>query len=130
MYGVPSMTTLGSTVYDNLFAGSVSDIVTDVRNLEAGQVVTRGTVLGEITATGCMCIVNSANTDGSNKLYAIAADGVDATLGIQPVPIYITGEFNKNALVFGGTDTSATHLDYAKQIGIYFKSNVTVGGTY
>ncbi|MEN6568054.1 MAG: head decoration protein [Veillonellales bacterium] len=124
------MASLGSLVYDNLFAGNVADIVTDAGVLASGQNVVRGAVLGKVTATGKLVLVDSTKTDGSQTIYAIAADAVDATAADQPIPLYFTGEFNRAALTFGGTDTYAKHIDAAKAIGIFFKSNVTVGGTY
>lgn len=124
------MNSLGSTTYDNLFAGNVADIVTDVRTLIAGQNVVRGTALGRITASGKLKKVDSTAVDGSQTIYAIAADNVDATSTDQQIPVYFTGEFNQAVLVFGGTDTYVTHKESAKAIGIFFKSNETVGGMY
>lgn len=124
------MRSLGSMIYDNLFAGSVEDIVTDSAVLVSGQSVVRGTALGLITASKKVTVLNSANTDGSQNIYAIAADAVDATTGDQPIPVYFTGEFNQSAITFGGTDTYVTHKLAARAIDIFFKSNVTVGGTY
>jgi len=124
------MTSLGSTTYDNLFAGSVGDVVSDARTLILGQNVVRGAALGRITASSKLTLVNSAAVDGSQTIYAIAADAVNATSADQPIPVYLGGEFNQAALVFGGTDTQATHREAAKAIGIFFKTNETVGGMY
>lgn len=124
------MTSLGSLTYDNLFAGNVADIATDMGTLAAGQKVARGAVLGRVTADKTLKLVDSTKADGTQTVYAVAAEAVDATAAAQPVPIYFTGEFNKAALTFGGTDTAATHEAAARNIGIFFKSNVTVGGTY
>ena len=123
------MTSQGSVTYDNLFAGNVADVVTGVGTLASGQNVTRGTALGRLTADGTLKVVDSTKSDGTQTIYAIAADAVNATSAAQPVPVYFTGEFNKAALIFGGTDTAATHEVAARNIGIFFKSNVTAGGT-
>ncbi len=124
------MTNLGSLTYDNLFAGNVSDVVTDVGTLATGQSVARGTALGKVTASEKLVVVDSSKSDGSQTIYAIAADAVNATAADQPVPIYLTGEFNQAALTFGGSDTFAKHKDTARSIGIFFKTNVTEGGMY
>ena len=122
------MTNLGSLTYDNLFAGSAADVVADIGTLASGQNVNRGAVLGKITVGGKLVIADSSKSDGSQTIYAIAADAVNATTADQPVPIYLTGEFNQAALTFGGSDTFVKHKDTAKAIGIFFKTNVTEGG--
>ena len=121
---------LGSLAYDNLFAGNVAKVVTGVGTLASGQNVARCAVLGKVTATSKLVLADSTKTDGSQTIYAIAADPVDATAADQPITLYFTGEFNQAALTFGGTDTYEKQIDAAKAIGIFFKSNVTVGGTY
>jgi hypothetical protein len=123
------MAELGSLTYDNLFAGNVADVVTDVGTLAAGQKVSRGAVLGLITASEKLVLADSTKSDGSEVIYAIAADAVDATATDQPIPLYLTGEYNVAALTFGGTDTADKQAVAARKIGIFFKSNVTVGGT-
>ena len=128
MMGV-GMTSQGFVTYDNLFSGSAAKVVTDVGTLVSGQNVARGTVLGRITASGKLTKVLSTATDGSQAPFAVAADAVDAAAGDQPIPIYLSGEFNQAALTFGGTDTAATHMVAARNIGIFFKKNVTAGGT-
>lgn len=120
--------TLGSISYNNLWSGNVCDVVPGVETLLSGQVVTRGTVLGMITASGKLQIADSTKSDGSQTIYAIAAEACDATGGDKPINVYYTGEFNTAALTFGGTDTAAKQKVAARNIGIFFGSNVTVGG--
>lgn len=93
--------------YDRMFAGD-ADIITDSGTLITGQNLKRGAVLGKITASGKLTLVNSANTDGSQNPYAILAADTDATIADKICPIFIAGEFNNNGLVFGGTDTQTT----------------------
>lgn len=113
---------LGTFSPDSLIAGnSVPKLVNGVI-LEAGQgVLTRGTVIGIVTATKKAKIVNNAATDGSEKPYAILTDTIDATQEIATTA-YITGEFNKNALTFGGDDTAADHELELRKLGIYLKN--------
>jgi len=116
---------------DNLFGGSTMPIVTDAMIIAAGQNLKRGAVLGQITATGKGKLVNSANAgataDGSETIYAILAEDVNATTVDKTVVVYLTGEFNENALTFGGTDTSTMYKAAARKVGIFFKSVVKGG---
>lgn len=117
------MPTLDTFERDNLFAGGVQPVVTGPIVIASGQNLTRGTVLGIVTATGEGTIVNSAATDGSQTPYAILQEDVDATSEAKAASIYFTGEFNENALTFGGTDTADTHRKKLREIGIFLKSN-------
>ncbi|MCY9710047.1 head decoration protein [Paenibacillus larvae] len=114
--------------YDDLIAGGVSPIVAKGAILKAGSgVQKRGAVLGRIggTAEGAdeLKPVDSKNEDESKKPFAILADViVDATDADQRISVYLTGEFNRNALTFGGTDTVATHEEALRDIGIFVKT--------
>lgn len=113
--------------YDNLFAGTqVQPIVADEVTIASGAgVVTRGTVLGKITASGLSKAVDSTQTDGSEEVYAILAETVDATSADTKAPAYFTGEYNEAALTFGGSDDADTHRDAARGLGIFFKTNIS-----
>lgn len=129
---MPLQDTFDSPTPDNLFAGTqVQPVVANEVLLQAGLgLLIRGTVLGKITADGEAVPVNSAvdPADGSEDVYAILAEDTDTgdTGGGDPIPApgYFTGEFNENALTFGGTDTADTHRDAARALGIFFKENV------
>jgi hypothetical protein len=115
--------TYDSFTRDNLFAsGSGFPIAVDYLTIASGASLTRGTVLGIITASGKAAKVNSANTDGSQTAYAILCQDTDASAADVVAPVYLTGEFNGNSLVFGGTDTTATHKAALRKIGIFIKS--------
>lgn len=109
--------------YDQLFAGD-ADIITDSGVLVAGQNLKRGAVLGKITASGKLTLVNSANVDGSQNPYAILAADTDATTADKTCPLFVAGEFNSNGLIFGGTDTPATHKAALRDLGIFLKDPV------
>lgn len=109
--------------YDHLFAGD-ADIITDSGTLVTGQNLPRGAVLGKITASGKLKLVDSAASDGSQAPYAILAANTDATSADKTCPLYMAGEFNSNGLTFGGTDTAATHKVALRDIGIYLKDPV------
>lgn len=65
--------------------------------------------------------VNSANVDGSGVSDCILADSVDTTSGDVVATAYKSGSFNRKALIFGGSDTAATHEEHLRTLGIYLK---------
>jgi hypothetical protein len=66
-------------------------------------------------------LVNSANVDGSNVAAAVLVEDVDTTNGVQIHAVFMTGEFNANALTFGGTDTWQTHFDEMQRRNMYIR---------
>ena len=110
---------------DNLFAGNVAPVVADIATIVSGAgILTRGTVLGLVTLSGKLTIVDSSKSDGTQLPYAVLAENVDATSADKDCGVYLTGEFNNDKLVFGGTDTAATHKVNARKIGIFFKNTL------
>ncbi|GAV21602.1 head decoration protein [Carboxydothermus pertinax] len=109
---------------DNLFAGHVMPKVTDVGTIAAGQNLPRGAVLGRVTADGKLKLVDKAATDGSQNVYAILAEATDATTADKVAPIYLTGEFNENALTLAAGTTVADIKASARAVGIFIKSAV------
>lgn len=69
--------------------------------------------------SGKFKVVNSANVDGSENPYAVLAEDVDATSADKVVTGYLSGDFNEAKLVFGGSDTIATHEDKLRALGIF-----------
>jgi len=114
------MTVLDTFTPDNLFAGNVFPVVMDKGTI-TGASLTRGTVLGQVTTGGKLVAVDSTKSDGSQTVYAILAEDADASEADKVVPICLTGEFNEARLIFGGTDTAATHKSNARKVGIFFK---------
>ena len=121
MSNYAEFTNIGSMTRDNLFAGQVQEPVAGTETITGSGTLVRGTVLGLITASGKLCIVNSANSDGSQTPYAILAEDVVATAGGVIGSVYYSGEFNVNALVFGGTDTYSTHRVAARKLAMFFR---------
>ena len=112
--------------YNKLFAGNVMPVVTEKIIIASGAgVLSRGAVVGVITASGKGNIVDSTRSDGSQKPYGILCDAVDATSADKAATIYMTGEFNSAALTFGGTDTAATHKAALRELGIFLKTNIS-----
>lgn len=111
---------------DNIFAASqVQPVVATAATVLSGEgVLARGSVMGRVSASGKLKLVDSTENDGSEKPYGILADSVDATSADATGVIFLTGEFNSDALIFGGTDTAADHEAEARKIGLFFKTNI------
>lgn len=106
---------------DRLIAGDLKLVTRDVTIL-TGQVISRGTVLGKITASGKYIKSLSAASDGSETPVAILADDVDATSADVNAPIYETGEFNEDQITLGTAHTVASVRDGLRALGIHLKS--------
>ncbi|RCX20887.1 bacteriophage lambda head decoration protein D [Anaerobacterium chartisolvens] len=120
---------IGQTTPDNLIAGHEIPILTTGITLEKNQgTILRGTVLGTVTATGAAKLVDKSASDGTEKADCILTDNIDTGDGSEAENItaeaYITGVFNKNALIFGETDTAADHELRLRELGIYLKENI------
>lgn len=117
---------IDSVGYDNLFGTMPGqDIHIKSVTVKSGQgVLKRGTVVGIITTGGKAATVNSASADGSQTANCILTDDVDTTGGDVVTTAYATGTFNRAALIFGGTDTAATHETRLRELGIFLKENI------
>lgn len=120
---------MSETIYnfDNLFA-STDFIVSETVIILSGQNIVRGTVLGRVTATGKMKIVDSTNSDGSENPYAVAVEDVDASAADVTSAAFTAGVFNENKLVVGGSDTVAQHKDAMRLLGMYQQPSLTTTG--
>lgn len=74
--------------------------------------------------SGQVKIVNSANLDGSAVPDSILMNAAADSNATQVVDVYKTGEFNEDALTFGGSDTHDTHRDALRALGIYLKDTL------
>ncbi|CAM3300048.1 MULTISPECIES: head decoration protein [Paenibacillus] len=118
-----------SVPYDNLIAGMVQPIVTQSIIIEpaTGAVYERGTVMARTgfaaDGTWICTIVDSQAAGAAQKVpVAVLADElVDATTAQQRATVYTQGEFNRDALIFGGNDTIATHEAALNDAKIYTK---------
>ncbi|MGJ0848268.1 head decoration protein [Tissierella praeacuta] len=116
---------IGSVNYDNLFAGTNVPVLTKSVTLKSGQgVLKRGTVLGIVTNTGLAVPVDSSNTDGSEKADCILTDNIDTGNEDIVITAYSSGLFNRNALIFGGTDKAEKHETRLRELGIFLKDNI------
>lgn len=109
---------------DKLIAGYNMGIVTQGATLISGQTLTRGAVLGQITASGKYTLSLSASSDGSQTPCAVLAEDTDASGGDKACTIYMTGEFNPNAMTFGTghTATTVATVTALRDAGIFLKT--------
>lgn len=117
---------LGSTetyVGDSLIAGDFPRVTKTVTIL-SGQVIARGTLLGQITAGGKFIKSLSAAVDGSQTPAAILADDVDASGGDVTAGVYFSGEFNAAAIVFGASHTASSVDAGLRQRSIFLKTGI------
>lgn len=110
--------------HDALLAGPADLLVEQKVTLVSGQNVTRGTVLGKITASGKYAANNSASADGSEAPVAIAADDCDASAADAECIVYVAGIFNETELVYGGADTADTVRAALHDLGIYLRKGM------
>lgn len=113
----------GSLSHDNLIAGTAINMVTESIVLDTGN-LSRGAVLGKITATGKYVLSASAAGDGSQTPVAILAEDADATAGDKVTVAYLTGEFNTAALTLGAGHTIASITAGLRDQGIFLKTNL------
>jgi hypothetical protein len=112
---------IGTYTPDNLLAGGFPR-VTGWGSIASGAgVLARGTVLGQLTTGGNLKAVDSSQTDGTQNPYAVLAEDTDATSADVPAPLFLTGEFDQNRLVFGGSDTVDTHRKALRALSIFAK---------
>lgn len=100
----------------NLLAGEMYRSTKGV-TMAAGQIYPAGSVIA-LNSDKKGVLLDSA--DAELELYGVLAGEVDATKAAASGVAYLTGEFNRNALTFGGDDTYEDHEDSAREKGIFF----------
>ncbi|MDR1288005.1 MAG: head decoration protein [Treponema sp.] len=111
----------GTFTPDNLLGGAFPRVTGTGTIVSGAGALVRGTVLGQITSGGKLKTVNSANTDGSQTPYAVLAEDADASSSDVQAAVFLTGEFDENRLVFGGSDTVATHRKALRALSVFPK---------
>lgn len=114
----------GSHTHDNLIAGTAVNAVTESIVLDTGN-LTRGALLGRVTATGKYILSLAAASDGSEVPRAILADDTNATSADKTTVAYMTGEFNTAAITFGTGHTAGSVKDGLRDLGIFLKTNLS-----
>lgn len=114
---------VASSSCDGLIGGADPDLITkNIVIVSGAGALVRGTVLGKITVGGKFTKVNSANVDGSQVPKYVLMTGVDATGADVVATVYQSGMFNREYLIFGGTDTADTHEDALRDVNIILTS--------
>lgn len=106
----------------NLLAGEYPRIERII-TIASGSALTKGSVLGRITASGKFVLSESDATDGSETPDAILAEDVDASAEDKQSVVYFSGEFNENALTLGGSFTLDDIRAGLRSKSIFLRSN-------
>lgn len=121
------MSTIGTYNYPDLFAGDFP-LVTEPATVLSGEgVLSAGSIMGKVTATGKLRHI-AANGDGSENVFAILSEDVDATAADVETIVFLTGEFNENALSVGDSTVAARKVA-CRQLSIFQKSVIKQDGT-
>ena len=104
--------------HDKLIAGSTVHLHTRKITLISGQNLTRGAVLGKITASGKYNLSLSAAGDGSQTPDAILAQDCDASGGDKEALAYFRGDFAESALTIGTAHTADSIREGLRDKGI------------
>lgn len=106
----------------NLIAGEYPRIERII-TIASGSALTKGSVLGRITASGKFILSESDATDGSETPDAILAEDVDASAEDKQAVVYFSGEFNENALTLGTGHTLESVRAGLRSKSIFLRSN-------
>jgi hypothetical protein len=112
-------TDAGAFVPDNLINGEFPALQRK-GTLLSGQNLTRGTVLGKITASGKLVKSLAASEDGSEDIFAVLALDCDASAGDMDCQYYISGEFTTARLTFGAGHTAAATRAAARALSMHW----------
>ena len=111
-----------TVVLGNLEAGAFP-VVTDNVTILSGEVLTRGAVLGKVTASGKYRECDTAAVDGSEDPKFILAEDADATAGdLTLVPVYASGEYNQERITLKGSTIVADVKEALRALSIYLKT--------
>jgi len=108
---------------DNLIAGDYPLKAKSI-TVASGAVLTRGAVLGEVTASNKFILSASAATDGSENPKVILAEDIDATAGDMVATAYVTGEFAEESLEIGTGHTADSIRNPLHLRGIIIRKTV------
>lgn len=110
--------TEGTYAPDKLIAGNAHLLVGRKVTIVSGQNLTRGAVLGKITASGKYNLSLSGASDGSQTPDLILAENCDASSGDKVALAYARGDFNASALTLGTAHTVASITEGLRAKGI------------
>lgn len=116
---------IGEFNHENLFHDAKFPLAyKSVKIKKAAKPILKGTVLG-IGTDGYAQAVNSKSETGPKEANCILAEDVDSSDGdVFAVAYKFGGNFNRKALIFGGSDTAEEHEETLRTVGIYMKDNI------
>lgn len=114
----PDGLVIGSAVALGTFAKKIKFVLA---NSGTAHVAGDGWDIVVAVGSGYLKPVNSANIDGSEVPCSILLESLADKSAIQYALVAETGEFNEDALTFGGSDTHDTHRDALRNLGIFLK---------
>lgn len=98
-----------------------------MRTVLSGQNVAALTLMGQITASGKWIKSLSGASDGSEVPAGVMADACDASAGDKSALIYLNGDFDEDAIVYGASHTKATVMVGLAKIGIRLHPRQLIG---
>lgn len=109
---------------DRLHAGDFPIRTLDV-TIASGQNLTRGALLGKITASGKYVLSLAGAADGSQTPVAILAEDLDASAADAQGIVYVSGDFNENAITYGTGHTADSVRAGLRDLNIYLHKPVS-----
>lgn len=110
---------IGVCRFDDIMAGYFQ-IVTGVAILASGRVYPAGSVIGKASDGRC-CLVDSSATDGTEVVYGVLPEEVNALDADTEATVNLTGEYNRNRVTFAEGTTWEDCFDAARRLCIFFK---------
>lgn len=112
---------LATNVPDKLLAGADIPVLTEGVAIKLGQgILSRGAVIGIETATGKGMLCDKNAVDGSQTAkFILAEETIDATVADVVATCYMTGKFNRKALLFGINGAPTTLDADLRGVGMY-----------
>jgi len=117
---MPITTGITEVAFKNDSILASDDFNTDSVTVAAGQNLNRGQLLGRITATGDVVALNGAAADGSQNVYAVLAEDINAVTA-SAATAYVSGTFKDSGLI---GYVAANHKDALRALNIYVKHSV------
>jgi hypothetical protein len=117
------MTELGKMEYDNLIAGDTPTKTMEIVIKNPCE-FKRGYVIGK-TEDEDFKLVDSTATDGSENPIGIITDDIKVEDGeTKTTTMYISGDFSRRRVVFGGTDTYENHESSMAKVGLILRRTI------
>lgn len=110
---------------DRLVANNPENLVARSITLISGQNLSRGAVLGKITASGKYTLSLSAAADGSQTPDLVLAEDTDASGGDVATVAYERGDFDENEITLGTGHTIASVQEGLRAKGITLVPSTT-----